>query len=358
MALSDNYKNDILALVNSVDFVERVNSRSFEEEVTKIVKSIKIDDVIYSEFKNEIDNNLKDNKDYAFTCFYVLFTLCRRQSYKNIYHLASSYEDQFSCYPIYKHLLLMAKENTTTSKSEMKQLLLEARNLANSEGEHYNFKEQVGVLNAYVSIVCKYFETNLDEREEPFGEEILKDAFKVAGKLVKDGNNSYPKFILNLGRILVLRRKYEAGEAKITEAISLIPDGIDRLQRVNEFNQYLTKSALIRAHDSTKDEVKELDKVKVSNYKTIALVTSIVGFLLGGIEIFAKITNATSLTFLLIMYAFLMLTLVGIVLLGLSISMKDIKKKDIVYDSLVLAAGVVGIIVMLILLSSGIIVIA
>ena len=117
------------------------------------------------------------------------------------------------------------------------------------------------------------------------------------------GENAYPKFHLNIGRILILKKEYDAGEAKINEAIELLPDGVDRMSRVNEFGHYLTKCAIIRVHDSTKEELRELDKIKVSNYKIIALVTSIIGFLLGGIQIFANITNAASLIYLLIMYA-------------------------------------------------------
>ena len=58
------------------------------------------------------------------------------------------------------------------------------------------------------------------------------------------------------------------------------------------------------------------------------------------------------------MYALLMFVLVGIVLLGLSITMKDTKKKVIIYDATILSIGVIGFVVMLILLSQGIIVIA
>ena len=96
----------------------------------------------------------------------------------------------------------------------------------------------------------------------------------------------------------------------------------------------------------------------MSNYFLLYVIYSIIGFLLGGIQIFANITNAASLIYLLIMYALLMFVLVGIVLLGLSITMKDTKKKVIIYDAAILSIGVIGFIVMLVLLSQGIIVIA
>lgn len=358
MTFDDNKKDILLIESSKPSFSKDVNSREFEEKITDLAKKITIDAEIYNRLIKEIDDNKQDNINYAFSCFYLLFTVCRRQSYTKIIKLAEKYKDDFERFPIYSHLFLMAKENAATSASEMKQVLLEAHELTEKKGADFDFTKQDGVLNAYVSMACKYFESNLDERDEPFGKEILKDAYEKAKWLLSKGENAYPKFHLNIGRILILKKEYDAGEAKINEAIELLPDGVDRMSRVNEFGHYLTKCAIIRAHDSTKDELRELDKIKVSNYKIIALVTSIIGFLLGGIQIFANITNAASLIYLLIMYALLMFVLVGIVLLGLSITMKDTKKKVIIYDATILSIGVIGFIVMLILLSQGIIVIA
>ena len=148
MTFDDNKKDILLIESSKPSFSKDVNSREFEEKITDLAKKITIDAEIYNRLIKEIDDNKQDNINYAFSCFYLLFTVCRRQSYTKIIKLAEKYKDDFERFPIYSHLFLMAKENAATSASEMKQVLLEAHELTEKKGADFDFTKQDGVLKA------------------------------------------------------------------------------------------------------------------------------------------------------------------------------------------------------------------
>ena len=145
-------------------------------------------------------------------------------------------------------------------------------------------------------MICKYFEYHLDKRLEDENIALLSKGLKsinLAIEISKEETGKvYSKFYLNRGRILILLKKYDKGEADIVRAIEEISDSADRYILVNDYNQYLVKSSIIRAYDLNEDRVNELDKIKVSNYKSIALMTTLLGFLLGTINIFASVNDA------------------------------------------------------------------
>ena len=146
---------------------------------------------------------------------------------------------------------------------------------------------------------------------------------------------------MNYGRILILRGKYAKGEDEIHNAISLISDSADRIAIVSEYNQYLLKSSIIHSYDLTEEKNKDLEKVKVNNYKSIALMTTLLGFLLGAINIFTSVTDPFTLAMLMLCYLGLLLILLGAVLFGLSITMKDKKVIEYIYTALLVVAGAV-----------------
>ena len=95
MTFDDNKKDILLIESSKPSFSKDVNSREFEEKITDLAKKITIDAEIYNRLIKEIDDNKQDNINYAFSCFYLLFTVCRRQSYTKIIKLAEKYKDDF-----------------------------------------------------------------------------------------------------------------------------------------------------------------------------------------------------------------------------------------------------------------------
>lgn len=148
-------------------------------------------------------------------------------------------------------------------------------------------------------MICKYFEYHIDERLEDENIALLSKGLKSINLDIEiskeETGKVYSKFYLNRGRILILLKKYDKGEADIVRAIEEISDSADRYILVNDYNQYLVKSSIIRAYDLNEYRVNELDKIKVSNYKSIALMTTLLGFLLGTINIFASVNDAKTL---------------------------------------------------------------
>ena len=165
----------------------------------------------------------------------------------------------------------------------------------------------------------------------------------------------YPKFYLNYGRILILLGKYDKGEAEIQKAIRLLQDSADRQALVTEYNQYLLKSSIIHSYDLNEEKIKDLDKIKVNNYKSIALMTTLLGFLLGAINIFTTITDPFTLGMLMLCYAGLLLVLLGSILLGLTLTFKEQKARLYIYDVLLIIFGVIifGVTLALILMKKG-----
>ena len=230
------------------------------------------------------------------------------------------------------------------------------------KNEYCDFTNHTGVLNVYTALICKYFEYQLDERHDGNNKELLIKALKCiknAIDLEKEEKGSYdlvyPKFYLNYGRILILLGKYDKGEAEIQKDIRLLQDSADREALVTEYNQYLLKSSIIHSYDLNEEKIKDLDKIKVNNYKSIALMTTLLGFLLGAINIFTTITDPFTLGMLMLCYAGLLFVLLGSILLGLTLTFKEQKARLYIYDIILIIFGVIifGVTLALILMKKG-----
>lgn len=57
------------------------------------------------------------------------------------------------------------------------------------------------------------------------------------------------------------------------------------------YESYLIQGTSIRQFDLHNEKYKELEKIKVNNFKIIALMTTLLGFLLGSINIFSSVNN-------------------------------------------------------------------
>ena len=342
------------------NFEKSVNYRPFEIEITKIASSYKMDNELKEELLTNLKKHYKEDKKLSFILFFILFTMARRQNFMNILELVDEYDEMYNDYAIMKHIRLMAVLEKCTNTQVIYREINKATKFVESKGDLYDFTVHTGVLNAYVALICKYFEYQLDEREYPenvkllrFGLACIEKAIKLEAKEKGSMDLVYNKFFLNRGRIQILLEKYAKGEEDIIKAIELLPPSTDRESKVNEYNQYLVKSSIIHAYDLNKEKVRDLDKIKVSNYKSIALMTTLLGFLLGTINIFTTITDKFTLAILMLGYAGLLLVLVGTILLGFSLNFRERKKRLYVYDILLIIVGIAIFTFTMILINKG-----
>ena len=75
MSFDENITNILLNESSKPSFSKDVNSREFEEKITDLAKKITIDAEIYNKLIKEINDNKQNNINYAFSCFYLLFTI-------------------------------------------------------------------------------------------------------------------------------------------------------------------------------------------------------------------------------------------------------------------------------------------
>lgn len=340
------------------EFERAINYRPFELEITKIASSYKMNEELEKYLTEEIEGCYKTNKKLAFVLFFILFTMCRRQNYGDILELVKEYDDLFREYEIIKHITMMAVLVKSTDASTIYKAIKNGTKLVNLKNEFCDFTTHTGVLNAYSELICKYFEFQLDEKNEPenveyleMGLQCINNAIEYEAKDKGSKDKVYSKFYLNRGRLLVLLGKHAKGEADILKAIELLPLSADRESKVTEYNQYVVKASIIHAYDLNEEKVQDLDKIKVSNYKSITLITSLLGFLLGTINIFSTIENTYTLGMLMLCYLGLLLVLVGTVLLGFTLNFKERKKRLYLYDIALIAAGVTIFVLTMILIN-------
>ncbi len=341
------------------DFEVAVNYRDFEMAITSIASSYKIDEELQLNLINEIEKTLEENDKLAFILFFVLFTMARRQNFGNIYDLVNQYEKYFTKYEIINHIRLMAALVKLTNTKKIYREILKAKILLEKKSPNSNFANHVGFLNAFCSLICKYFEYELDERKDQDNKKLLELSLICINKAIKletsekGIDNVYNKFYLNRGRVLILLGQYAKGEDDILKSIELLPYSVDRDSKINEYNQYLVKSSIIHAYDLNETKVEDLDRIKVSNYKSIALMTTLLGFLLGTINIFTTITDRFTLLALMLGYCGLLLVLVGTILLGFSLNFKEHKKRLYIYDVLIILLGALIFVGTMILINWG-----
>ena len=338
---------EVTELARIEDFEKAVNSREFEIQITKIASVHIVSEELNDCITKRISEYYKTDKKLSFVLFFVLFTMWRRQNYGDLMEFVNQYDDMFKEYTILRHIVLMAVLHKCTSNARIYREIKRAKDLVRNKTATYDFTTHTGFLNAYCALVCKYFEYNLDERKESENIELLKlglesieKAISIETKEKGDPQKVYNKFFLNRGRVLVLLERYEEGEAEILKAIELIPASVDRNATINEYNQHLMKVSIIHAFDMNEEKVKDLDKLKINNYKSLALMTTLLGFLLGTINIFTTVEDGFTLLVLMLGYCGLLLILAGTVLFGFSLNFKERKKGFYAFDMASILVGV------------------
>ena len=194
-----------------------VNFRNFEMSITSIASSYKLDEELFDLLTNEINKSLEDSEQLAFILFFVLFTMARRQNFGNILDLVNDYEKYFTKYEIIKHIRLMAVLVKLTNTKKIYREILKAKIILEKKSPNSNFANHVGFLHAFCSLICKYFEYELDERKDQDNLKLLELVLIYINKAIKLETNEkgidnvYNKFYLNRGRILILLGQYSKG---------------------------------------------------------------------------------------------------------------------------------------------------
>jgi len=348
MTKIDNINDVILEAKKIIrdDFENYVNNHLFEVEITDIASKIDMQSIELNQVNECINEQLKTNKPLAFTIFYIFHIVYRRLNYGNLIEFCNDYIADFSEYEITEHIKIVTLFSTTNNVNYYDTLIRRMNKILDKNDSP--LKDHTGFLNLYIEVICSYYERNLDMKDESEGTALLKKALNYSNIIIQQKN--YHKYHLNKGRLLILLGDCDNGENEILLAINMIPMNNDRENRIRLYEQYLIKSSFIHAYNLNNDKYRDLEKIKINNYKLVALMTTLLGFLLGTINIFAETRDPATLSLLMLSYLSLLLVISGIILLGLTITFKDQKKIFYLYDISLISIGVILFIVTMLII--------
>ena len=132
-----------------------------------------------------------------------------------------------------------------------------------------------------MEVVCAYFELNLDARYNEKVNKYIVDAIEKIDYIIASSNGEvYSKFYLNKGRLEVLQGNYQLGEEYIVKGIQTIGYSNKRFYTVAEYEQFLNKLEMIKLYDLNNKKIKEIEKTKVDNIKSLSIIVMSDGILL------------------------------------------------------------------------------
>lgn len=320
------------------DFIKFCNTRAFEDAVNKKVALVSLTDELKAEAEKYIVENEKNENALCFVLFFIVYTICRKNKIGNLQDFCDKYINFFDEYEFTEFIKILTEYNTKKDDKNQLRIIRKTKKLIELKGDNFDFSTHNGVVNLYVEAVCSYFETNLDERADE--KLYIEDAKHKISAIVNGGENKYPKFTLNLGRLEALLGNYQRAEELINKAISYIGSGETRVYTVHEYEQYLTKLNMIKLYDLNDKKIKEVEKIKTDNLKSLSLITALLGFLLGTINIFSTVTDVKVMALLMVTYLGLVIILLGVLLFGIKLIYKEKNKKFTAYIMVTLLLGV------------------
>ena len=330
---------------------DNVNDRSFEVKITTLSDNFDLGlvDTFKTELakmKNDIlsdpsfqntSTDLKDNESlkHYFILFFTLFTKYRRSKYSilnDFYH--QFYLDALKCFEISQFIHWLA----AFSADQTSNTLLTYRRELKKMIDNPLFSNHYGILNFYIEVTCLYFENQLDLKDTPETIALLSALLSKIESMSQQEPHS--KYFLNQGRLLILLKRYEEGISCIDQAIHLVRLSFERQTILVEYQQYIAKAAMIKTYDLNKEKTDELNHVKIDNFKALTVMTTILGFLLGSINIFTNLITPAAIAAMMVCYFSLMLVLLSVCLFGLNLLANQKNKKYFQYDLGIFLSGV------------------
>ena len=312
--------------------------RDYEMMVTEQSKTLNEQDL--NEYLDLADDNTQ-NMFARFTCFFVVYTYYRKNNIiRKLKNLVYRYEEIFANQPLFPFIYIMAEAKVATI-SQMDAILSE------SEKHLERYKNHLGFLNLYSEICATYYEVNLDMRgdiADQKGNERLRKAFAFTEKCCEE-QPGYHKFYVNKGRLSALLCDYDGAERYILEGISKVPNDSYHDKTVANYETYYHKIATVISYDKAQATIKlcekkqekldetlhSLDKsmkgMQIDNFKNISIISTVIAFLLGGVEAFKNISDYYVIGRVMLMYSGLFLCLIGFVSLIATISTYPFKQK-------------------------------
>ena len=327
------------------DFIKRVmkyqdNSlnRDYEMAVTEQSKALGEQDLgEYIDFVNDS----KQDMFARFSCFFVVYTYYRKNNIiRKMKSLVYSYEEIFETQPLFPFIYIMAEAKVATI-SQMDALLSE------SEKHLERYKNHIGFLNLYCEICASYYEVNLDLRgdvADQEGNERLKRALAFSEKCCEEAP-TYHKFYVNKGRIAALLCDYDSAERFILEGIGKVTNDSYHDKTVANYESYYHKIATVISYDKAQATIRLCEKkqekldeslqnfdksikgMQIDNFKNISIISTVIAFLLGGVEAFKNISDYHIISKVMLMYSGLFLCLIGFVSLIATVSTYKFRQK-------------------------------
>ncbi len=319
---------------NRNDFNEYTNTRSFEKAVKALASRTYLDQALKEGVEDYIKQNNESDRAVCFVLFFTVFTIFRKNKIANVYEYMNSHKDAFGDYEFFRFIEILAEYNAFKDDKSKYKIIKKAKALTDKK----IFSSHNGVINLYVEAVCEYFESNLEERED--NKVYLDDAKGKINTLISGEEGDYAKFYLNLGRIEALLSNYNLAENYIREAIGMIEAGEMHIYEVNEYEQYLMKVNMIKLYDKNDEKIKEVERIKTDNLKSMSIITALLAFILGAINVFSEVKDPQTLVKLMVGYFGLVVVLLGVLLLGIRVIYKEKKNRFLAYSWLVLLLGV------------------
>lgn len=212
-----------------------------------------------------------------------------------------------------------------------------------------------GYINLKVEIYCDYYENKLDDllHNDKNNEihnklkDLLKEEKNLRSNFKVNNDEEYEKYVLNCGRLHYILGEIKEAEKDIHKAIYLL-DKHDNSD-IDTYNHYkmvelrfFSVKTFYENHkiiEKTEESIKNLNETKLDNYKVISVISGAIAFLIAGIQAFEKLTNVKEIASVMIMYAGILATMQGIILLSFSIIAKR-KWSQYVVAGVVIAIGI------------------
>lgn len=281
-----------------LDFTNRL----FEREATKIIEcGLDKKDEIY------LMNVLLDQKEdtnYQFTAFFLLFTYYRRlKRVDMIEPLIQSYASRFKGILFLEHVLLLSRSLVSQDAYDLKELMKQSRNLVQKEV----FLNHTGILHYYAEMVANYFELINTNHDQLTDDVFAKDYILLAEKHIETClklESDYAKFYATLGRIKLLLGKYgDAIEAFGLAKFKEKPTRVDYSLVIGTYQDYLLFAKQLKQNQALLEQNKVLDanikEVNANNMRLISMFTGLITLVIGNITVAANSQEPIKLMFML-----------------------------------------------------------